>query len=99
MAKRILTEKEILHLSKLANLSLTDDEIKLYGEQLSEILSYISQLEEVDTTSVEGTTRLTQSQMITAEDKVSEEQSLKSLDNLKVEIVDGKKYFKVKRIL
>lgn len=99
MSKQKLTEKEILHLSKLANLTLTDEEIKLYGEQLSEILSYISQLDEVDTTSVEETSRLTQSQMVTAEDIVDNEKSLKSLDNLKVEVVDGKKYFKVKRIL
>lgn len=53
MAK--LTDTEIRHVAKLANIPITDEEVKKYGEQLSVILEYIEQLDSVDTTGVEPT--------------------------------------------
>jgi aspartyl-tRNA(Asn)/glutamyl-tRNA(Gln) amidotransferase subunit C len=54
-----LEKKEIEHIANLARLRLTDEESKVYGEQLSHILNYIDQLKEVDTTGVEPTAQVT----------------------------------------
>ena len=49
MTKKALTREEILHLAKLANITLTDEEVAVYAKQLSEILAYIDQLNKIDT--------------------------------------------------
>jgi aspartyl-tRNA(Asn)/glutamyl-tRNA(Gln) amidotransferase subunit C len=54
-----LEKKEIEHIANLARLQLTEEESKIYGEQLSHILNYIDQLKEVDTTGVEPTAQVT----------------------------------------
>ena len=50
-----LSKDQVKHVAKLANLNLTEEEIKKYGIQLSSILEYVKQLEEVDTIGVEPT--------------------------------------------
>ncbi|MFA4833276.1 MAG: Asp-tRNA(Asn)/Glu-tRNA(Gln) amidotransferase subunit GatC [Patescibacteria group bacterium] len=54
-----LKKEEIKHIADLARLELTDDELKKYGSQLSDVLNYIDQLKEVDTTGVEPTAQIT----------------------------------------
>ncbi|MEZ4536117.1 MAG: Asp-tRNA(Asn)/Glu-tRNA(Gln) amidotransferase subunit GatC [Cyanobacteriota/Melainabacteria group bacterium] len=49
----MITVKDVEHVAKLARLSLTEEEKKLYTEQLSRILDYFSELDQVDTTGVE----------------------------------------------
>lgn len=44
---------DIDHVAKLANLPLTSQENKTFEKQLSDVLSYISKLNELDTTRVE----------------------------------------------
>jgi aspartyl-tRNA(Asn)/glutamyl-tRNA(Gln) amidotransferase subunit C len=44
-----LTIDEVTHIADLARLSLPDEEIALYREQLSAILDYASRLQQVDT--------------------------------------------------
>lgn len=48
----------IEHLSRLARLSLSDGEAKLFGEQLSSILGYMEKLNELDTEGVEPTSHV-----------------------------------------
>ncbi len=50
-----LTKTEILVVAKLANLPIKESELDLYSDQLSEIISYIHQLNSVDTKGVEPT--------------------------------------------
>jgi len=57
MAK--LTTDDVKHVAKLANLPLTDEEIKKFQEQLSSVVSYIDELQEVDTKDVEPTSQTT----------------------------------------
>ncbi|MBU1160202.1 aspartyl/glutamyl-tRNA amidotransferase subunit C, partial [Patescibacteria group bacterium] len=45
-----LNQKQIQHIANLARLELTEEELKKYSNQLSDILSYINQLKEADTT-------------------------------------------------
>ncbi|HOZ56509.1 MAG: Aspartyl/glutamyl-tRNA(Asn/Gln) amidotransferase subunit C [Parcubacteria group bacterium ADurb.Bin316] len=94
-----LSKEEIQHIANLARLELSEEEIKIYGEQLSHILSYIDQLKEVDTAGVEPTAQVTgmknvlRSDEIVKWDKKQVEQALKQASELKDKMV------KVKRIL
>ncbi len=48
-----LTEDEVRYVADLANLKLTPEEIRRYGAELGEVLTYIEKLNELDTTNVE----------------------------------------------
>lgn len=48
-----ITEKEVRYVADLANLSLTDDEVRKYCADLDEILAYVEKLNELDTSAVE----------------------------------------------
>ncbi len=48
-----ITEKEVRYVADLANLSLTEDEIRRYCADLDEILAYAEKLNKVDTSGVE----------------------------------------------
>lgn len=50
-----LTKEQVEHIANLARLKLTDEEILRYQEQLSAILDYFIQLQEVDTTGITPT--------------------------------------------
>ncbi len=49
----MITTDEVKHVAKLARLELTEEEINKYSKQLGEILKYVEQMNEVDTTGVE----------------------------------------------
>ena len=53
MTKRSITSDEIKKLAALSKLSIPHDEMDKYSQQLSDILDYVSQLENVDTRNVE----------------------------------------------
>lgn len=50
-----LTRKQVEHVAELAKLKLTDEELNLYGEQLSAILDYAARLDELDTAAIPPT--------------------------------------------
>lgn len=99
MSKKNLTREDILHLAKLASLSLSDQEVETYRFQLNEILSYIEQLEELDTSKVVSTPQVTDLVNVMKEDVTQEERTLKNLENLKIVKRQNTNYFTVKRIL
>jgi aspartyl-tRNA(Asn)/glutamyl-tRNA(Gln) amidotransferase subunit C len=57
MAK--LTKADVLHVAKLAKFNLNDVEIDKFLPQLTSIIDFVSQLNEVDTTNVEPTAQVT----------------------------------------
>ncbi len=65
-----LSDTQVKHVAKLARLMLSDDEVKRFGEQLSSIISYINELESVDTSTVEPTSQTTGLENVTREDCV-----------------------------
>jgi aspartyl-tRNA(Asn)/glutamyl-tRNA(Gln) amidotransferase subunit C len=67
-----LSIEQIEHIARLSRLELSDDEKKLYSEQLSSVLDYVDQLSEVDTEGVEPTANITGLKNIWREDKVEE---------------------------
>lgn len=66
-----LTKDQVKHVAKLANLPLTEEEEEKYSEQLSKILDYFEQLNNVDTSNVEPTFNVSGQNNVTAEDEVS----------------------------
>lgn len=77
-----LTKKEIQHIATLARLELTEEEISMYSDQLSSVLSYMDILQEVNTDGVEETTQVTGLSNVMREDtpvEISEEERKKLL--------------------
>lgn len=62
---------DVPHIAKLANLPLKPQEIKKFEKQLSEILSYVEKLKEVDTKNVDITSQVTGLENVTREDKTT----------------------------
>lgn len=60
---------DVKHVAKLANLTLKDNEVEKFEDQLSSILDYIKKLQEVDTSSVEETSQVTGLENILREDE------------------------------
>jgi len=94
-----LDKKEVKKIANLARLELTDKELEIYGPQLSDVLSYIDQLQEVDVTNIEPTAQVTGLENVMRDDEVEE------WPNDEVESALGQaperegKYIKVKRVL
>ncbi|MCE1188361.1 MAG: Asp-tRNA(Asn)/Glu-tRNA(Gln) amidotransferase subunit GatC [Ignavibacteria bacterium] len=51
-----VTKDEAAYIAKLANLNFSEDELVSYTHDLNEMLEYVSQLQAVDTSSVEPLT-------------------------------------------
>lgn len=66
----MLTEEQVRHIAKLARLKLADEEVKKFSKQLTDILQYVEQLNEVDTKGVETTSQVTGLQNVTRKDTV-----------------------------
>ena len=62
---------DVGHVAKLANLPLKPHEERKFEKQLSEILSYVEKLKEVDTKNVEITSQVTGLENVTREDQTS----------------------------
>jgi aspartyl-tRNA(Asn)/glutamyl-tRNA(Gln) amidotransferase subunit C len=50
-----LSREDVLHIAELARLELTSDEVELFARQLAEILGYVEQIRDLDTTGVPPT--------------------------------------------
>ena len=78
MTKKILSKEEILHLAKLANLTLTDEEIVKYQAQFGETIDYIKNLDELDTKDIPPTNSVVDLKNVTFEDGIQNKISLTS---------------------
>ena len=91
-----LSREEVLHIAKLANLSLTDEEVEIFSRQLSETLDYIERLKDLNTDEVSPTFQTTGLKNVTREDKIkpslSQEEALKNAKST------HKGFFKTKAI-
>lgn len=65
-----ITRDDVRHLAQLSSLQLGDDEIEALRADLENILGYIEQLSELDTTGVEPTYQVTDLQNVWREDVV-----------------------------
>ncbi len=94
--KQTLTKKEVLHIAKLANLDLTNEESVKLQKQLSQTLDYVDILNELNTAKIKITSQTTGSSNVLREDIVKPSLTqAQALSNSK-DKHDG--YFKVKSI-
>ncbi len=66
-----LTIEEIEHVAKLARLKLTEQEKETFTKQLSSILDYAKQLDEIDTKNIEPTNQIIGLQNIIRQDEIN----------------------------
>lgn len=67
MAK--LTRDDVLKLARLARLELNEDEIEKFRAEMSEILQFVEQLQDVDIKGLEPTHQVTGLNNVTRQDK------------------------------
>lgn len=75
----MITKDDVKHVAKLARLELTEEETEKYSEQLGNILKYVEQMNEVDTTGIEPMPHAVPVTNVTREDEVKYEQTKEEL--------------------
>lgn len=70
-----ITREEIDHLAKLSNFSLNDEEKDNLGNDLKNIIGYISQLDELDTEGVEPTYQVFEMENIWRDDEIVKQEA------------------------
>ena len=75
----MITIKDVEHVAKLARLELTEEEKELYTKQLGDVLKYVDQMNEVDTSDVEPMSHAIDFVNVMREDKVVYEQTKEEL--------------------
>ena len=93
-----IKREDILHLADLSEFALTDAETEKFGGDLQEIISYISQLDELDTAEVEPTYQVFEMENVWRADEILEQDaSREDLLALAKEIKDNQ--VKVPKVL
>ena len=67
----MITIKDVEHVAKLARLELTEEEKELYTKQLGDVLKYVDQMNEVDTSNVKPMTQVIDFVNVMREDVVT----------------------------
>lgn len=62
---------DVPHVAKLANLKISETQIKTFEKQLEKILDYIDKLKEANTSKVEETSQVTGLESVTRNDETS----------------------------
>ncbi len=96
--KRQVSIEEVRHIARLARLDLSEEELPVISKDLSKILSYVEQLNELDTKDVPPTSGVLEMKNVWREDMVSENEDLKE------EIIEQapdreERYFKVPKVI
>ena len=92
----MITIKDVEHVAKLARLELTEEEKELYTKQLGDVLKYVDQMNEVDTSNVKPMSHAIDFVNVMREDKVYYEQTKEELMANAPEEENG--FFKVPKI-
>lgn len=94
-----LSKQQTECIAKLARLDLTEEELKKYGSQLSDVLSYIDQLKEVDVNGVEPTAQITGLENVLRED-VARDWDEKEIEEALADAPEKEgRFIKVKRVI
>ena len=92
----MITVKDVEHVAKLARLELTDEEKELYTKQLGDVLKYVEQMNEVDTSDVKPMTQVVDFCNVMREDVPNLEISKEALMSNAPDEENG--FFKVPKI-
>ncbi|ACZ40982.1 glutamyl-tRNA(Gln) amidotransferase, C subunit [Thermobaculum terrenum ATCC BAA-798] len=66
-----LSSEQVLHISRLARLGLTDAEVELFRDQLSSIIEHVNKLSELDTEAIPPTAQVIELLDVFAKDEPS----------------------------
>lgn len=88
--------KDVVHVAKLARLELSEDEKIKFSKQLGDILKYVEQMNEVDTTNVEPMNHAMEFFNVMREDAVKYENTREELMANAPDVESD--YFKVPKI-
>lgn len=92
-----LSREEVEHIATLARIGLTEEEIETLRTQLGDILAHVSQLNELDTSSIPPTAQVLSLQDVMADD---EPRPSFSVDEMLANAPDREgNYFKIKAVL
>ncbi len=94
----MLTREQVLHIAKLSNFELSEEEIKKFQGQLSQVLNYFEILNKVDTSHIPPKTHAVNDTNRFQENKLSAN-SLSREEALKNSPLKDSKYFKTKAVL
>lgn len=72
----VLSKKDVLHVVKLAKLDISPEEEKKFQKQLSEVVDYVGELDEINTEGVEPTSQTTGLGDVTANDEINPQQAI-----------------------
>lgn len=92
----MITVKDVEHVAKLARLELTEEEKEKFAGQLGDVLKYVEQMNEVDTSNVVPMAHAMDFVNVMREDKVNYEQTKAELMKNAPDEEDG--FFKVPKI-
>ena len=92
----MITVKDVEHVAKLARLELTEEEKEKFAGQLGDVLKYVEQMNEVDTSNVEPMAHAIDFVNVVREDTVKYEQTKEELMQNAPDEEDG--FFKVPKI-
>ena len=93
----MLTPEDILKISKLARIALSEREVEKFQKEISTVLDYVSELKKVDTEGLEEISQVTGLINVQREDRVVVGENREEILSQAPEIKDG--YYKVKAIL
>jgi aspartyl-tRNA(Asn)/glutamyl-tRNA(Gln) amidotransferase subunit C len=92
-----ISREEVAHIAELAKLGLTEEEMELFSQQLSEMLEYAEMLNQLDTEAIPPTAQVIRLQNVARPDSVApslaQEEVLANAPNRE----DG--YFRVRLVL
>ena len=92
----MITVKDVEHVAKLARLELTEEEKEKYTTQLGDVLKYVDQMNEVDTSEIKPMSHAIDFVNVMREDLVNYEQTKEELMANAPEEENG--FFKVPKI-
>jgi len=93
-----LSRDDVLKLARLARLTITDEEVEKYRQELSEILKYVEQLQNADVEGLEPTTQVTGLKNVMREDEVAD-YGVTPDDLLRISPHTEGRHVKVKRMI
>lgn len=93
----MITKDEVKHIAALARVGVDDKDVEKFAIDLSSILDWVKQLEEVDVSGILPTAHITGLENVDREDKISDFENKEEIIKLFPEEKDG--YDKVKSVL
>lgn len=93
----MLTTEEVKKIALLARIELTEEQVEKFRKDLSIVLDYVAELDEVDVVGVEEVSQVTGLVNVQREDIAVVSEHVEAIKNQAPEIKDG--YYKVKAIL